>query len=179
MLGVINRDFQNLSPLIFLTLYCTFVRPHLEYAQSVWSPKLRKHVNLLEGVQRRVTRLVKLYKNLSYEDRLRSLQLPTLKFRRTFCDMVQVYKHLHFYDKATIPTTHRPRPNREHKDELQPNLASDGFRGPQTKSFYYRTIPTWNKLPSEVVAAVSIKGFSEKLKEVWKSHPKKFVTRDL
>lgn len=181
MLGVINRGFQNLSPQIFLTLYCTFVRPHLEYAQSVWSPKLRKHVNLLEGVQRRATRLVKLYKNLSYEDRLRSLQLPTLEFRRTFCDMVQVYKHLHFYDKATIPkkTTHRPRPNRQHKDELQPNFASDGFRGPQTKSFYYRTIPTWNKLPSEVVAAVSIKGFKEKLKEAWKSHPKKFVTRNL
>ncbi|XP_066932162.1 uncharacterized protein [Clytia hemisphaerica] len=173
MLGVINRDFQNLSPQIFLTLYCTFVRTHLEYAQSVWSPKLRKHVNLLEGVQRRAKGLVKLYKN---EDRLRSLQLPTLEFRRTFCDMVQVYKHLHFYDKAT---THRPRPNRQHKDELQPNLVSNGFRGPQTKSFYYRTIPTWNKLPSEVVAAVSIKGFSEKLKEAWKSHPKKFVTQNL
>ena len=181
ILGIINRGFENLSPQIFLTLYGTFVRPHLEYAQSVWSPKLRKHVNLLEGVQRRATRLVQLYRNLSYEERLRRLELPTLEFRRTFCDMVQVYKHLHFYDKVTIPKklTHRPRPNRQHKDELLPNFANDGFRGPQTKSFYYRSIPTWNKLPGEVIAADSIKVFKKKLKEAWKNHPKKYDSRNL
>ena len=55
MLGIISRGFENLTPNTFNTLYCTFVRHHLEYAQSVWSPKLRKHVNLIEGVQRRAT----------------------------------------------------------------------------------------------------------------------------
>ena len=167
ILGVIKRSFQNLSPQIFLTLYGTFVRPHLEYAQSVWSPKLRKHVNLLEGVQRRATRLVQLYRNLPYEERLQRLELPTLEFRRKFCDMVQLYKHLHFYDKATIPNkfVHRARPNRHHKDELLPNFANDGFRGPQTKSFYYRSIPAWNSLPSKVIDSESTKVFKENLKE--------------
>ena len=181
ILGIINRGFEDLSPKIFLTLYGTFVRPHLEYAQSVWSPKLRKHINLLEGVQRRATRLVKLYRNLPYEERLRKLELPTLEFRRSFCDMVQVYKHLHFYDKDTIPKklTPRPRPNRRHKDELLPNFAIDGFRGPQTKSFYYRTIPTWNKLPAEVIAADSIKDFKEKLNEAWENHSKRYDSRNL
>ncbi|XP_066913249.1 uncharacterized protein [Clytia hemisphaerica] len=58
ILGIINRGFVNMSTSTFRTLYCTFVRPHLEYAQSVWSPFLRKHVNLIEGVQRRATKLV-------------------------------------------------------------------------------------------------------------------------
>lgn len=181
ILGTIKRSFENLTPQIFLTLYGAFVRPHLEYAQSVWSPKLRKHVNLIEGVQRRATKLISLYRNLPYEERLRRLDLPTLEYRRMFCDMVQVYKHLHVYDKATIPKKfiHRSRPNRHHKDELLPNFASDGFRGPQTKSFYYRCVPTWNKLPGDVVAAESIKVFKEKLKNAWKKHPQRFNTRNL
>ena len=98
-----------------------------------------------------------------------------------FGDMVQVYKHLHFYDKTTIPKklTPRPRPNRQHKDELLPNFANDGFRGPQTKSFYYRSIPIWNKLPKEVIAANSIKDFKEKLKKAWENHPKKYDSRNM
>ena len=181
MLGVIKRSFENLTPSVLHTLYCTFVRHHLEYAQSVWSPKLRKHVNLIEGVQRRATRLVPMYNTLPYDERLKRMKLPTLEFRRHFCDMVQVYKHLHFYDKETIPDKliKRPRPNRNHNQELLPNFADDGVRGPQTKSFYYRTVPTWNKLPADVVNANSIKGFKEKLRIAWKNHPLKYDSRTL
>ena len=78
------------------TLYCTFVRPHLERAQSVWSPFLRKHVNLIEGVQRRSTRLVQKCRNMSYEERFHELELTTLVIRRHFCDTVQLYKHINY-----------------------------------------------------------------------------------
>jgi len=180
-LGIIKQGFSNITPKILSTLYSTFVRPYLEYAQSVWSPKLRKHVNLLEGVQRRASRLVYKYRNLSYSERLRRLGLPTLEFRRQFCDMVQVYKHLHFYDQDTLPKKliSRPRPKRRHANELLPNFANDGFNGPQSKSFYYRFVLTWNKLPSEVVAARSIKLFKEKLNDAWENHPQRYITRGM
>ena len=181
ILGVINRGFENLTPTIFKTLYTAFVRPHLEYGQSVWSPKLRKQVNLIEGVQRRATRLVNRCRNMSYEERLRELDLPTLEFRRLFCDMVQIYKHIHYYDKSTIPDKliKRSRPNRRHNQELTPNFANDGLRGSQTNSFYYRCIQSWNKLPQNVVEAKTIKVFKERLNEAWKDHPKRFETRQL
>ena len=181
ILGIINRGFENLNPKVFKILYSTFVRPHLEYAQSVWSPKLRKHVNLIEGVQRRATRLVQRYCNMSYEERLRELELPTLEFRRQFSDMVQIYKHIHYYDKNTLPNkiTTRTRPHRRHNYELIPNFADDGFRGAQTKSFYYRCIPNWNKLPKSVVEAKTIKIFKEQLNKAWVKHPKRFDTRQL
>jgi len=180
-LGIIRRGFDNLTPKTITTLYSAFVRPHLEYAQSVWSPKLRKHVNMLEGVQRRASKLIPIYRHLPYSERLKRLGLPTLEFRRQFCDMVQVYKHLSFYDKDTIPSKliSRARPKRRHSKELLPNFANDGFNGPQTKSFYYRCVPTWNKLPREVVSAKSIKSFKEKLNDAWKNHPQKFVTRGM
>lgn len=178
MLGVIKRSFEDLSPNVLRTLYTTFVRPHLEYAQSVWQPKLRRCIDLIEGVQRRATRLVKHYRNLPYEERLRRLELPSLEFRRLFSDMVQIYKHLHVYDVKTTPNklVRRTRPNRNHNDELKPNFASDGFRGAQTKSFYYRSIPTWNALPRSVVEATSIKSFKENLNKEWKNHKLRYLT---
>ena len=73
ILGVIKRSFNDLSPSAFCTLYTTFVRPHLEYAQSVWQPRLRRSVKIIEGVQRRATKLITQYRNLPYGERLRRL----------------------------------------------------------------------------------------------------------
>ena len=60
MVGVLFRkSFLHLSPEMFrVRCNITFVRPHLEYAQAVWSPKLCKHINLIESVQRRATTMV-------------------------------------------------------------------------------------------------------------------------
>ena len=33
-------------------LYITFIRPHLEYACTVWSPYLQKDIQALENVQK-------------------------------------------------------------------------------------------------------------------------------
>ena len=181
ILGVIRRGFEDLNPKIFCILYTTFVRPHLEYAQSVWSPKLRKLVNLIEGVQKRATRLVRTLHGMTYEQRLRKLELPSLEFRRHFGDMVQIYKHLHFYDKGTVVDkfSYRKRPNRKHEFELLPNFADDGVRGVQSKSFYYRCVPSWNNLPKGVVNATSIKAFKEALAKAWKNHPLRYDPRPL
>lgn len=173
MLGLIKRSFDHLRPAAFRSLYTAFVRPHLEYAQSVWQPKLRRYINLLEGVQRRATKLVNQYKNLPYEERLKHLDIPSLEFRRMFCDMVQVYKHIHVYGHSTVPGkfVKRTRPSRKHDFEFQLNFATDGKRGVQTKSFYYRSLSTWNKLPRKVVDAPSVKIFKERLNLAWKNHP--------
>ena len=177
MLGIIRRSFENMSPKTFCTLYTIFVRPHLEYAQSVWCPHLRKHINLIEGVQRRATKLVHNYKDLTYEQRLRNLHLPSLEFRRQFCDMVQLYKHLHIYDQSTIPNKFIPRarPNRRHNFELRRNFGNDGIRGVQTNFFYYRCISVWNQLPKKVVDSPTIKIFKKTLNEAWSNHPKRFT----
>ena len=44
---------------MFLSIYKSIVRPHLEYASSVWSPMFKKDKILLENVQRRATGHVK------------------------------------------------------------------------------------------------------------------------
>ena len=46
---------------------------------------------MIEKVQRRATKLVSSLRELSYEERLRKLKLPTLAYRR-LRDLIQVYK---------------------------------------------------------------------------------------
>ena len=92
IIGIIRRSFQHLDEDMFLQLYKSMVRPHLEYANQVWSPRLEKHVTLIENVQRRATKLVPGLKDLDYEDRLKKLKLPTLAYRRLRGDLIEVYK---------------------------------------------------------------------------------------
>ena len=87
---------------MFLNIYKSVVRPHLEYASSVWSPMFKKDKILIENVQRRATRLVKCLKHFSYEDRLKTLGLPSLEYRRERSDMIQVYKIMHGIDKVDM-----------------------------------------------------------------------------
>ena len=79
----------------FILLYKSLVRSHLEYGQSVWSPYLLKHIDLIEGVQRRATKLIHNLKNLPYSERLKRLNLPTLVYRRARGDMIETYKIMH------------------------------------------------------------------------------------
>jgi hypothetical protein len=176
IVGQINRSFTYLSPKLFRQLYISFVRPIIEYGQTIWCPRLRKYVNLIENVQRRATKLIDGYKLLTYSERLEKLELPSLEYRRVVSDMVEIYKHLHLYDPATIrdKLIIRTRPNRKHEYQIVPNFSSDGVRGVQSKSFFYRCINTWNNLPRDVVNAKSIQNFKRRLDQAWENHSLRF-----
>ena len=58
ILGLIRRNFKDLNNSSFCALYKALVRSHLEYGQSVWSPYKLKHIDALEAVQRRATKIL-------------------------------------------------------------------------------------------------------------------------
>jgi len=93
MLGQLKRTFRFWTIATFRTLYCAFVRPHLEYAAVIWSPHSKKDIKILESVQRRATKLVSRYRNWNYADRLAVLGLTTFQERRVRGDMVQLFKY--------------------------------------------------------------------------------------
>ena len=99
-LGIIFRSFTYMDKEMFLNLYKSMVRPHIEYATQVWSPQYKKDKITLGNVQRRATPLVKCIKHLPYSERLIALGLPTLEYGRERADMIQVYKILHDINKA-------------------------------------------------------------------------------
>ena len=92
MLGLISRNFDYKSPEVMKRLYTAFVRPHLEYAVQFWSPNYIKDQNLLERVQRRTTKQIPTLRNLSYEERLKRLDMFPLYKRRVRGDLIKSLK---------------------------------------------------------------------------------------
>ena len=80
------------------------VRPHIEYANNVWSPFKLTDIKAVEKVQMRATKLVIGVKSLPYCKHLRKLKLPTLKYRRLRGDMIEagLYKILTCQNDANV-----------------------------------------------------------------------------
>ena len=79
-LGLICKTFTYMDRSMFLSLYKALVRPHLEYASPVWSPRLKRDQIAVENVQRRASRMVSGLKELPYPERLRNLGIPSLEY---------------------------------------------------------------------------------------------------
>ena len=176
IVGLIRRSFTHLDCKSCTKIYTAFVRPHLEYAQSVWAPHFRKHINMLENVQIRASKLVDGLGNVDYPERLKRLNLPTLAYRRLRGDMIEIYKHFHTYDKDIISKSFQPRERstRKHDFQILNRKPKDGIRGIQSNSFYYRSPNIWNDLPRAVVNAKHVNSFKNQLDEFWKDTPIKF-----
>ena len=83
MIGMLKNAFVSRDVEIWKNLYVSMVRPHLEYAVSVWSPHLRKDIDALEKVQERVLRIPhELHKLSGYKERLNAVGLTTVEERR-------------------------------------------------------------------------------------------------
>ena len=65
----------------------------------VWSPHLKKDIKKLERIQRIATKMVPDLKDLTYEDRLKEMELPTLQSRRERGDLVMMYKIINGKEK--------------------------------------------------------------------------------
>ena len=84
---------ENLSFILFVTL----VRPALEYCNSVWGPSFALDLRKIEKVQPRATRLLLPIRDKPYGERLSTLHLPSLAYRRFRGDMILLYKILNNY----------------------------------------------------------------------------------
>ena len=96
---IIFRTFTYIDQEMFLILYKSIIKPHLEYATPVCSPLYKKDKIIIENVHRRPTKLVSTCKNLPFQERLRKLGLQALEYSRERADMIQTYKILHGIDK--------------------------------------------------------------------------------
>jgi len=146
-------------------LYTVMVRPHLEYGNVVWHPQFKKDMELLEAVQRRATKMVPGLRNVSYEERLRCMHLPSLLYRQLRGDAIETYKYLHgqyrtnylslFYmfdpQSGVATRCHSLKmQKRDCKSMLRANILG------------FRIVNFWNSLPEDVVSAESVNCFKNR-----------------
>jgi hypothetical protein len=91
-LGMLHNTFKCWDERMLRTLYSTYVRPHLEYAVSVWAPYNEHHIKQIERIQERATKMVYRLRRLKYEARLDELGLTKLSDRRKRGDAILMYK---------------------------------------------------------------------------------------
>lgn len=173
--GILRRNFSNMSPTIFLPLYKALVRPLLEYGSVIWSPKYVFDQLEIEKVQRRATKLVGSICHRPYNERLKELKLDSLKFRRRRSDVIQVFRILNGIDNLdpslffSLNTDQRTRGHSKKLLKLRAN-SSD-----RLNSFSMRIINDWNNLKNSTVNSTSINAFKTALKHEWSDHPERFL----
>ena len=165
---MILRNINGRTYDILVPLFVGLVRPILEYANPVWSPIYRKDIDMIEKVQRNFTKRVSGLNRLTYPERLRRLDLPSLEFRRARGDMVETFKIMKgMYDEATTKTLVTRNTNsitRNNDNKLFKHRCN-------TNKFLHfftnRIINKWNSLPREIVCADSLNSFKNKLDKHW------------
>ena len=180
ILGIIKRNFIHMDEISFILLYKTMVRPHLEYANSVWCPYKKGDIKDIEKVQKRATKLVIKFKGMSYPDRLLHLKLPTLKYRRLRGDMIEVFKITHnIYDPdASLKLAyHSGSITRGNKYKLSNHRFHYDLR---KHYFSARIVNIWNSLPNHVVDVNTVNLFKTRLDRYWINQDVKYdFTADL
>lgn len=95
LLGLIRRSYEYLDAESMKLLFISLIRPHLEFCNAAWSPQSEKDKKLIEGVQRRATKVIPGLKNFDYEKRLEKMKLPSMSYRRLRGDLIEVFKYTH------------------------------------------------------------------------------------
>ncbi|CAB3254135.1 unnamed protein product [Arctia plantaginis] len=103
-------------------------------------------------------------KNVSYQERLLELNLPTLEQRRMRGDLIETYKILnHHYNVRDIESMFTMNPNtqlRGHSMKLSKHLCTSN---PRKYFLPNRVVHMWNSLPETVIGAKSINIFKNRL----------------
>ena len=80
ILGLIKRSFVYKNPEVIKRLFIAHVRPHLEYVNVVFHARFKKDAEQIESSEAcyKVSSKV----NVSYKNRLKAMNLPSLVYRR-------------------------------------------------------------------------------------------------
>ena len=176
LIGLTRRTILSLNNKNFLLLYKTLIRPKLEYNNAVWWTNTKTDLMKLEGVQRRATKMLPGLKNLSYSERLKILDLPTIAYRRLRGDCIQVYKYLNnYYDvdwTDLFSLNNEPYyKTRGHSFKLTKLAYNSMIRG---NFLAVRILKHWNNLPESVVCSPSLNAFKNALDKYWEHNSLKF-----
>jgi hypothetical protein len=171
--GWLSRNLTTRDCQVVVRVYKALIRPTLEYASSVWSPSRVGMIDRLEKVQKKITKLVA--RNVgSYSDRLRTLKLPSLRWRRTYLDLLKVFQILHGAQQFrqqlfTLSAEITDSNLRRHRLAIyKPKVHTDLFK----HHFTSRVVDLWNALPDELLdmPGLKFKSFKSKLKLHLLSH---------
>ena len=145
------------------TLLASHLRPLLEFASPVWNTGYLGDLRLLESVQRRWTKQIIGMANIPYSDRLKALNLYSIKGRLIRADLIKCWKI--FHGKCGL----KPRNmfnlpplqgTRGHRFKIAHSFCTTEMR---RHFFSLRCVSVWNSLSDDVVSLETIESFKSAL----------------
>ena len=152
---------------MFLNLYKCLVRPHLEYRSAAWEVKYKRDRVKIENIERRATKLLPETKDLSYSNRLRTLGLPILEYRRR-TDIIEVYKIHQRIDKVDKNKLFPKIQNLQHntRGHNQRIFKKHCHTNVRKNTFSQRIVDDWNRLPEDLIVCKTVNSFERNLNQV-------------
>ena len=97
ILGLLRRNLRIASTPVKTQAYQALVRPHLEYASTVWDPHTKDNIHKLDMVQRRAARYVcnRWHNTSSVSEMLGGLGWDSLAVRRENARLCIMYRVVH------------------------------------------------------------------------------------
>ena len=146
-------------------LFVFYIRPLVEYASQVCSPRLRSSIASIERVQRKFSKLIFTrlgHPEFSYEYRLGQLSLDSLEVRRIKLDLLFLFKIIHspFSPLSAI----LPPFSSAHTRFSKLTFILPPVNLSVLKNFYtMRVISIWNKLPISLRSKPTLASFKRAL----------------
>jgi len=161
--NIILCCFVSRDRKLLVRAFEVYVRPILEYNSVIWSPVLKKDIVSIEKYSGGYTKRLPGLKNLTYQERLKHLNLSSLELRRLRADLVMCYKIVfglvsvhctHFLQLS--PLTHtRGHPYKLFKQHSITSVGSSFFGN--------RVINVWNNLAQDTVDFTTLQKFKTSL----------------
>ena len=151
------------SPEFIMNIYCSQIRPQLEYGSHLWNTGFVGDLKLLERIQRRWTRAVVGLEDKPYNERLDALNLFSFRGRLLRQDMIMVWKIFHNLSAIAPSDLFTPScaaNTRGHPLKIQVQQT----RLDVNKRFFSnRVVSTWNSLAADTVLAANVDTFKSRL----------------
>ena len=146
-------------------VYCTLVRPKLEYCVSVWDPYQQQDIDALERINRRAARVVynKTWREqgVSATALLKDLGWDPLSDCRRQHRLSLMYGITH--GLVAVPPTRLEKPFRNTRGHSFIYKTFGTTCDIVKHSYYPRTIPEWNNFSDSIVNAPSLDSFKQRL----------------
>ena len=163
-LYLLRKKIITTNPDLLIMVYKMYVLPILMYCSPIWSPQTYEDCLKLEKIQKKFTKTLVGYGELSYAERLVKANMKSLELNRLLADLILCYKILHDLvdiDKANIfdfePYNSVTRSHGLKLRALKPKCNTALF------SYGYRVTKLWNGLSANAVWAPTLNLFKKYL----------------
>ena len=163
--GCLRNNFHTNTPEFYSKIIKSYIRSTVEYGSSIWNTEKMGQIKLIEKPQRRCTKLIKNFYNLSYSERLQHIELDSILFRNTVHDLILGFKIVKGFYSDISPSSffifnNDTRTRRCNRYKLQKQISHTNIR----KTFWsQRILYLWNKIPDNYFDAKSPAEFKKYL----------------